>query len=148
MNGTRVYGVAVVVFSFFLGMLGRAPLPADAAWVNGTQFKVGDPLFQIAPTAVGAFVSPTCGTQGGTSLALVPTLLQGLKVTGVDPVVNPLALVVSCLDNSTRSRLNFINPGDGKVIAQFVTSPVPSTGYPHFVFRPDKGDLLGCDVNG
>ena len=110
------------------------PQPARAAWVNttGTQFQVGGQLGQLLhPTNVGTtFVDPTCGAQGGTSLTLVPTLLQGLKVAGVDPVLNPLALVVSCLDNggsaTTRSRLNFINPADGKVVAQIATNPVPT----------------------
>src|SRR5262245_53088892 len=151
MNSTRVYGVAVVI-SFFLGVLGAPPQLALAAWVNSTGFQVGAMIAgngiinPIIPTATGTTLvnDPTCGAQGGTSLALVPTLLQGLKVTGVNPVQNPLALVVSCLDNGTaRLRLNFINPVNGKVIAQISTSPapntgtvLPSTGYPHFVFRP------------
>jgi hypothetical protein len=153
MNRMRALGVAMAVLSWLAFATCE---PASAAWVNatGTQFQVGGQLGQqIRPTNVGtAFVDPTCGTQGGSSLALVPTLLQGLKVAGVDPVLNPLALVTSCLDNggsaTTRSRLNFINPADGKVVAQIATNPVPSTGYPHFVFRPDKGDLLGCGDNG
>jgi hypothetical protein len=157
MRSIRVLSIGVVTLGFLLGALEAAlPLTAHAAWVSSgaTQFQVGGALTTITPTNVGTTfaASPTCGTQGGTSLALVPTLLQGLKVTGVDPVVNPLALVVSCLDNggsaTIRSRLNFINPVDGKVIAQISTSTVPSTGYPHFVFRPDKGDLLGCGANG
>jgi len=155
MSSTRARSVGVAV-GFVMGVLVAAfPPPARAAWVNsaGTQFQVAGQLITITPTAAGtSFANPTCGSQGGTSLALVPTLLQGLNVMGVDPVLNPLALVVSCLDNggsaTIRSRLNFINPVDGKVIAQILTSTAPSTGYPHFVFRPDKGDLLGCGENG
>src|SRR5262245_55278210 len=158
MNRMRASGVAM---AGFLWLLLATPQQVGAAWVNttGTQFQVGGQLRQLVPTNAGTtFVdAPTCGTQGGTSLALVPTLLQGLKVTGVDPVLNPLALVVSCIDSNAtvRSRLNFINPADGKVIQQISTSPapntntvLPSTGYPHFVFRPDKGDILACGANG
>src|SRR5215475_10681972 len=152
---TIVAPVGVLVFAIFWAI----PSIARAAWVNTAgQFQVGGQLTQVVPTAAGtslgatSFLSPTCGAQGGTSLALVPTLLQGLRVAGVNPVLNPIALVVSCLDNGAsatiRSRLNFINPADGTVIAQISTNPVPSTGYPHFVFRPDKGDLLACGANG
>src|SRR6185369_151119 len=97
------------------------PSPARAAWVNSaaTQFQVGGKLAEIVPVLVStapgianspALVNPTCGTQGGTSLALV----RGSKLAGVDPVLYPVVLVVSCLDNgggaTTRSRLSFINP--------------------------------------
>ena len=130
--------------------------------VTRTQFQVGGQLGQITPNSTGtSFINPACNTtgsaKGGTSLALVPSLLQGLKLAGVDPVLNPLVLAVSCLDTTTTiaRRLNFINPADGKVVAQISTSPapntvtvLPSTGYPHFVFRQDKGDLLGCGENG
>src|SRR5215475_4713884 len=125
MNSIRVYGVAVVV-SLVLGALGTPPHLARAAWVNpsATQFQVGGKLAEIVPklvsTAPGianspALVDPTCGTQGGTSLALV----RGSKLAGVDPVLYPIVLVVSCLDNggsaTIRSRLNFINPVQFKV---------------------------------
>src|SRR5262245_34046044 len=154
MSLTRAARVAILA-GLSWTVLGPAPDLARAAWVNstGTQFQVGGQLGLITPNNAGTtFADPTCGTQGGTSLALVPTLLQGLKVPGVDPVVNPLLLVVSCLDNggssTIRARLNFVRPADGQVVAQLATSPVPSTGYPHFVFRPDKGDLLACGANG
>jgi hypothetical protein len=102
-------------------------------------------------------VDPTCGSQGGTSLALV----RGVKLAGVDPVLYPVVLVVSCLDNgsaTTRSRLNFINPigtfvPAGVVVKQISTRingvvAAPSNGWAHLVHRPDKGDLLGCGANG
>jgi hypothetical protein len=157
MSNTRVVSLGAVV-GFLLGVLGAvSPSTVHAAWVNtaGTQFQVGNQLRQIIPNNTGtSFVSPACSTtgtaKGGTSLALVPSLLQGLTLSGVDPVLNPLVLAVSCLDTNTtnRARLNFINPANGTVVAQISTNPVPSTGYPHFVFRPDKGDLLGCGENG
>ena len=147
-----------VALGFLLAAISCAlPSPARAAWVNGTgsQFQVGGQLGQIVPNNTGtSFVNPVCSTtgsaKGGTSLALVPSLLQGLTLSGVDPVLNPLVLAISCLDTNTANgaRLNFINPANGRVVAQILTNPVPSTGYPHFVFRPDKGDLLGCGENG
>src|SRR6266568_4116973 len=80
MSSTRVLSVGVAA-GLFLAVLGAAcTLPAHAAWVNsaGTQFQVGGQLRQIVPTNAGTtFADPTCGAQGGTSLALVPTLLQG-----------------------------------------------------------------------
>jgi hypothetical protein len=80
------------------------PSPSRAAWVNSgaTQFQVGGKLAEIVPTLVStapgivnspALVNPACGSQGGTSLALV----RG-RLAGVDPVLYPV-LVVSCLDN-------------------------------------------------
>ena len=77
MSSTRVLSVGVVMVTFFLGVLEAAsPPPVHAAWVNGTQFQVGGALTTtIVPTAAGTtFVDPTCGSQGGTSLALVPGL--------------------------------------------------------------------------
>src|SRR5262245_47398671 len=97
------------------------PSPSHAAWVNSdaSQFQVGGKIAEIVPTLVTTapgiansppLVDPTCGSQGGTSLALV----KGSKLAGVDPVLYPIVLVVSCLDNggsaTVRSRLNFINP--------------------------------------
>ena len=154
------------------------PSPSRAAWVNSTatQFQVGGKLAEIAPTLVStapgianapALVDPTCGTQGGTSLALV----RGFKLAGVDPVLYPTVLVVSCLDNggsaTTRSRLNFINPSPfsvivngtnvnvaaGTVVKQLSTTiggvtAAPSNGWAHLVSRSDKGDLLGCGADG
>jgi len=112
-------------------------------------------------------VDPTCGSQGGTSLALV----RGSKLAGVDPVLYPIVLVVSCLDNggsaTIRSRLNFINPiafsvtvngtnvnvAAGTVVKQITTTisgvaAAPSNGWAHLVHRPDMGDLLGCGADG
>src|SRR5207249_8525802 len=81
---------------------------------------------------------------------------------GVDAVLYPVVLVVSCLDNggsaTTRSRLNFINPNGtfvaaGVVVKQISTlisgvAAAPSNGWAHLVHRPDKGDLLGCGADG
>src|SRR5215475_6941113 len=151
MRGIRVLSVGVVV-GFLLGALGAASPPTvQAAWVNPAtgQFQVGGQLRSIVPTAT-SFGDPTCnsqgGSKGGTSLALV----QGRKVPGINAVLHPLVLVVSCFTSDTTlgANLNFIDPGDGKVLQQIVTSVVPSTGYPHFVYRPDQGDLLGCGETG
>jgi hypothetical protein len=148
MSSTRALSVAVSV-GFLLVVSSAFPPPVRAAWVNsaGTQFQVGGQLTQIIPTAAGtSFVDPSCGSQGGTSLALV----QGLKLAGVDPILYPAALVVSCLDSNPaiQARLNFINPADGKVIKQLSTTAVPTNGWAHFVHRQDKGDLLACGNNG
>src|SRR5215470_19907927 len=118
---TRIPSIGVAV-GFLLAVISIAfPSPARGAWVNAnaTQFQVGGKLTEIVPTLVStapgianspALVDPTCGSQGGTSLALV----RGVKLAGVDPVLYPIVLVVSCLDNgasaTVRSRLNFINP--------------------------------------
>jgi hypothetical protein len=131
---------------FLLAMLAAIPPHAEAVWVNGGQFQVGGALITIVPTNAGTtFVAPTC-VQGGTSLAVV----QGVKLAGVDPVLHPSALAVSCLDTNaaTAARLNFISPTDGKVIAQFSTTLVPSNGWAHLVHRTDMGDLLGCGNDG
>src|SRR5215475_10790576 len=108
MNNGSVLSVGVVA-GFLLVVVSLAfPPPARAAWVNSTatQFQVGGQLSQITPNNTGtSFVSPACSTsgsaKGGTSLALVPTLLQGLKLSGVDPVLDPLVLALSCLDTNT-----------------------------------------------
>src|SRR5690349_12688060 len=139
------------------------PSPARGAWVNpnATQFQVGGKLAEIVPTATTGFVDPTCGNQGGTSLALV----RGSKLDKVDPVLFPIVIVVSCLDNNATvsSRLNFINPvtvtgtngtvAAGTVVKQLTTTVngaafAPSNGWAHLVHRPDKGDLLGCGADG
>ena len=169
-----------VALGFLLAAIPCAlPSPSQAAWVNGaaTQFQVGGKLSEIVPTLASptppgvanspALVDPTCGSQGGTSLALV----RGSKLLGVDPVLYPIVLVVSCLDNggsaTTRSRLNFINPSPfstivngtnvnvaaGTVVKQLSTTiggvtAAPSNGWVHLVHRPDKGDLLGCGADG
>ena len=173
---TRSLRIGVAV-GFLLAAISCAlPSPAHAAWVNSaaTQFQVGGKLAEIVPTLVStapgianspALVNPACGSQGGTSLALV----RGSKLAGVDPVLYPIVLVVSCLDNggsaTTRSRLNFINPipltgtngtvvvAAGVVVKQITTSingvvAAPSNGWAHLVHRPDKGDLLGCGADG
>jgi hypothetical protein len=174
MSRTRILSVAAVV-SLLLGALAAAlPSTSHAAWVDstGTQFQIGGKLAEIVPTLVStapgianvpALVNPACGTQGGTSLALV----RGSKLVGVDPVLYPVVLVVSCLDNggsaTVRSRLNFINPiaftaggtpvAAGIVVKQLTTTVggvafAPSNGWAHLVHRPDKGDLLGCGADG
>src|SRR5215471_7114903 len=174
MNNGSVLSCGVVA-GFLLVVVSLAfPPPARAAWVNSaaTQFQVGGKLAEFVPTLVStapgianspALVDPTCGSQGGTSLALV----RGSKLAGVDPVLYPIVLVVSCLDNgggaTTRSRLNFINPSAfsvngtnvaaGIVVKQLPTTiggvtAAPSNGWAHLVHRPDKGDLLGCGADG
>jgi len=171
---TRIPGIGVAL-GFLLAMISCAlPSPSRAAWVNSaaTQFQVGGKLAEIVPTLVStapgianspALVAPTCGSQGGTSLALV----RGSKLAGVDPVLYPVVLVVGCLDNggsaTIRSRLNFINPSPfsannvnvaaGTVVKQLSTTiggvtAAPSNGWAHLVHRPDKGDLLGCGADG
>ena len=109
-------------------------------------------------------VDPTCDTQGGTSMAIVP----GSKLDKVDPVEFPVLLAVSCLDNggsssaiARRARVNFLNPGldpvtglpSGKVIKSIQTKiagvvSTPSNGWAHLVHRPDFGDLPGCGNDG
>src|SRR5215468_10257617 len=111
---TRIPGIRVTL-GFLLAMISCAlPSPSRAAWVNSTtnQFQVGGKLAEIVPTLVStapgianspALVDPTCPTiilQGnipavGTSLALV----RGSKLAGVDPVLYPVVLVMSCLDS-------------------------------------------------
>jgi hypothetical protein len=161
MSRTRVLSVGVMVGFLLVVASSAFPPPAPAVWVDSTgpQFQVGGKLTEIVPTAAGTSVlEPTCGPQGGTSLALV----RGSKLAGVDPVLYPIVLVVSCLDNggsaTTRSRLNFINPVSvdttagtvlaGTVVKQLSTTAVPSNGWAHLVHRPDKGDLLGCGSDG
>lgn len=180
MSSRRVLRVGMSISFLCLMVSWIVPLPARAAWVNMTtlppQFQVGGRLAEIVPqlvsTAPGianaaSLVDPTCGSQGGTSLALV----RGSKLLGVDPVLYPIVLVVSCLDNggsaSNRSRLNFINPVTfnvivnkqqvtvqaGTVVKQLTTTVggaafAPSNGWGHLVHRPDKGDLLGCGADG
>ncbi len=166
---TRILSIGVAVGFLLAVISGAVPSPARAAWVNNGQFQVGGKLAEIVPTLVStapgianspALVNPTCGSQGGTSLALV----RGSKLAGVDPVLYPIALVVSCLDNggsaTVRSRLNFINPitltgvvNGGVVVKQLSTViasvvAAPSNGWAHLVHRPDKGDLLGCGADG
>jgi hypothetical protein len=141
MSIIRVLSIGVAV-GFFLGACGAAaPSTAQAAWVNGgaTQFQVGGALDTINLTL-------NCA-EGGTSLALV----QGSKLAGVDAVVHPAVLVVSCLDGESetaRKRLHFISTTDGTVVKQIDTTVVPSNGWRYLVHRQDKGDLLGCGDNG
>src|SRR5262245_41063983 len=122
MNNGSVLSCGAVV-GFLLVVVSLAfPPPARAAWVNSTatQFQVGGKLAEIVPTLVStapgiatsptypALVNPTCGSQGGTSLALV----RGSKLAGVNSLWYPIVLVVSCLDSNATvgRRLNFINP--------------------------------------
>jgi hypothetical protein len=166
MSSARVWRVGVSIGFLCLMVSCTLAAPARAAWVNSsaTQFQVGGKLAEIVPTAAGtSFQDPTCGTQGGTSLALV----RGSRLAGVDAVGFPIVLVTSCLDNSSatnRSRLNFVNPvqtitstgtqvAPGTVVKQLTTTVggvafAPSNGWAHLVHRPDKGDLLGCGADG
>src|SRR5215813_5736891 len=171
---TRVSSIAVTL-GLLLAISCALPSPSRAAWVNSTatQFQVGGKLAEITPTLVptapgianppspNQLVNPAC-SQGGTSLALV----RGSKLAGVDPVLYPVVLVVSCLssDATIGSRLNFINPvlfnatvsgnpnpvpvAAGTVVKQLSTTTAPSGGWAHLVHRPDKGDLLGCGADG
>ncbi len=117
MSSTRVLSLGVLAVSF-LGVLEAAfPLTAHAAWVNSDgAFQVGGELTTIVPTHLPAappgsdgasFANPTC-SQESTSLALV----SGSKLAGVDPVLHPAVLVVSCLGGSDadQKRLNFVTP--------------------------------------
>jgi hypothetical protein len=139
-----------------------SPPSAHAAWVNAgaTLFQVGGSLRTITPTANttvdgGAPVVPTCGTAGGTSMAIV----QSSKLKNVDSAhltpVPPVLLVATCLSNTaaTAAQLNFLNPADGKVLKAISTTisgvvAAPSNGWVHLVNRPDKGNLLGCGNDG
>lgn len=117
---------------------------------------VGDALRTITPTPAttvdGTLVDPTCGNQGGTSIAIV----QGRKLAGVNSLANPALLAITCLDNSDvtkRSTVNFINLASGAVVKSFPTKiagvvAAPGNGWVHLVHRPDKGDLLGCGNDG
>jgi hypothetical protein len=145
-GGVLNRGAAV---GFLLGLAWATfPPPASAA--------VGDALQTITPTAAttvdGTFVDPTCGNQGGTSIAIV----QGRKLERVDFVEDPMLLAITCLDNSDvnkRSRVNFIDLSSGAVIKSIQTKisgvvAAPAKGWAHLVHRPDKGDLLGCGDDG
>src|SRR5574341_1817336 len=116
---------------------------------------VGGPLRTITPTGAtigGTFVDPTCGNQGGTSIAIV----QGSKLAGVDAARYPVLLAITCLDNTDvtkRSQVNFIDPSSGTVITSIRTVisgavAAPGNGWAHLVHRPDRGDLLGCGKDG
>jgi hypothetical protein len=164
MNAGTRFLERVAVATFVLAVTATTFVSrADAAWVNAGSFQVGGKITEIVPTAATGFVDPTCGSQGGTSLAVV----RGSKLAGVDPILFPIVLVVSCLDNggnaAVRSRLNFINPVNvvgtsgtipaGRVVKQLTTTLsgtafAPSNGWAHLVHRPDKGDLLGCGLDG
>ncbi len=145
------------------GRLGRAALMGSLLILvatvlpRATLAAVGDALVwpPIPPTAVSPFVDPTCGPQGGSSLAIV----QGSKLKDVDPVAVPVALVVSCLDNNdvqTRARLNFLDPANGKVVKQLLTriggvvaTPTATPrGWPHFANQVDRARLIACGSDG
>jgi hypothetical protein len=165
--GTRIHRIGVALGILSAAIACALPSPSSAAWVNSGQFQVGGKLAEIVPTVIPTapgianatqLVDPTCGSQGGTSLAIV----RGSKLLGVDAVLYPVVLVVSCLDNggsaTTRARLNFINPSGTTVAAGVVVKQIPtlinsvvaapSNGWAHLVHRPDKGDLLGCGADG
>src|SRR5262245_29586588 len=164
-TGIRTQSTTVALGFLLAAIVWAWPSPSHAAWVNSTatQFQVGGKLAEIAPTLVSTapgiappLVAPTCllGSPAGTSLALV----SGSKLAGVDPVLYPAVLVVSCLDGS--SRLDFINPipiigtngtvvvPAGVVVKQISTTLTPTNGWAHLVNRQNKGDLLGCGNNG
>ena len=150
MRSARVLSVGMAI-GFLLAVLGAIPPRAHAAWVNGTgtQFQVGGALTTIVPTATGTpFADPTCGFEGGTSLALV----HGSKLAGVDPVLYPVVLVVSCLDSGEPC-----HPGAAELHqpgrreggqAALDDGSCRATAGPTLSHRQDKGDLLGCGSNG
>ena len=162
---------------FLLAAIACASPSPRAAWVNSSCHPVPGrrqarlrsfPRSSRPPRASRTrrrLWTPPAVRRGGTSLALV----RGSKLAGVDPVLYPIVLVVSCLDNggsaTTRSRLNFINPitltgTDGHRSSPRESSSsrslrrisgvvaAPSNGWAHLVHRPDKGDLLGCGADG
>src|SRR5262245_16215522 len=164
-TGLRNQRIRVALGFLLAAIVWAWPPLARAAWVTScaTQFQVVGKLAEIVPTLVSTapgiansppLVDPTCGSQGGTSLALV----RGFKLAGVDPILYPIVLVVSCLDNgggaTTRARLNFINPipfsvsgtnvnvAAGTVVKQLTTTIIvngavvafaPSNGWAHLV---------------
>src|SRR5262245_56054895 len=75
MNRTRALNSGVVVGLLLAVVSAAAPPSADADFNVGAQLKV------ITPGA-----SALCGSQGGTSIALV----QGSKVAGIDLNQNPV----------------------------------------------------------
>src|SRR5215472_6832786 len=112
-------------------------------------------LPSVASAAVGGVLRPltltVCDpalTNGGTSIAIV----QGSKLAGVNAVLNPVLLAITCLasDVNSSSRLYFIDvsTGGSKATLQTKNSSgnpfAPSGGWAHLVHRPDKGDLLAC----
>ncbi len=151
--GSRALLERVTIVSALLALAAVARPEAVGA-------AVGNSLRTITPTAAttvdGTVVDPTCGNQGGTSVAIV----QGSKLDKVNAVTNPVLLAITCLDNSDvtkRSRVNFINLSlgatSGWVIKSIPTKisgavAAPGNGWAHLVHRPDKGDLLGCGNDG
>src|SRR5437016_12038148 len=102
--GSRALLGRVIIVSALLALVAVARPEAVGA-------AVGNPLRTItpngvAPTVDGTVVNPTCGNQGGTSVAIV----QGSKLALVNAVTNPVLLAITCLDNSDvtkRSTVNF-----------------------------------------
>src|SRR5713101_3338967 len=160
MSSTRVLSVGVAV-GFLLGLVSAAPPPPAHAALNvGAQLRT-IPITDTAQTTVDNIsVDPFCGSQGGTSMAVV----QGSKLKNVDPIQYPVLLAISCLDNgggaasiSRRSQIHFIDPKSSpasatlvKTIATTISGAIaaPSNGWAHLVLRPDQGDLLGCGIDG
>ena len=152
----------VAVVSSLLALVGTSLPDAASVAVGGVSLRTIIPT--AATTVDNVIVDPTCDTQGGTSMAIVP----GSKLAGVSSVKFPVLLAISCLDNGgsatavqRRSRVNFVDPGldpvtglpSGKVIKSIPTTLAgapftPSNGWAHLVHRPDIGDLLGCGNDG
>ena len=149
------------VFLVMVGVLvPLAPSLAHAAFNVGAQLRTITITDTLQTTVDGTSVDPFCGSQGGTSMAVV----QGSKLKNVDPVQYPVLLAMSCLDNggdtasnTRRSQINFIDPNSAPTSAKLVKTlttrisgaiAAPSNGWAHLVLRPDQGDLLGCGNDG
>jgi hypothetical protein len=152
-------GVAAAAVWLLVG--GITPSPAHAAFNVGAQVGSAITVTDGAQVTIdGTSVNPFCGSQGGTSMAVV----QGSKLKNVDPIQYPVLLAMSCLDNgggaasvTRRSQINFIDPkstpASAKLVKTITTTisgaiAAPSNGWAHLVLRPDQGDLLGCGTNG
>lgn len=113
----------------------------------------------LRTVTVGA--AADCGSQGGTSLALV----QGSKMGFPE---HPVLLVTSCLasggstsSKDKRATLYFLNPADplveplasGSVVKTIKTrigsaTTAPGLGWAQLALAADKGVLLGCGTDG
>src|SRR5574342_920973 len=92
MSSARVLRGGAVT-GFLLALVGAASPPAAHAAIGGPALRTITPT--AATTVDNVFVDPTCDTQGGTSMAIVP----GSKLALVDPVQHAVALAITCLDN-------------------------------------------------